>query len=326
MRLPFSSFVNKLLTTMCGIEPTLSLFSALFYVSHTHFQTKFLSSRKQNILAGSRPNKVPEGRYHKKWFFAHGGMTIGVPHIWTLRDDAKSLSTPTTADMDAMAKLEANLPQKENKLHWYAFCDEAMLEISSYVAGGSKSNESDFDEMLSERPPLFTRMAITTKTKPRDSMVPESTSAAPLPSTVIVAPVVNSILKRMVKDIHASTSRPSNRLKKSLPKKKTTQVLARDSNEEVTQSLGVESQVGPVAQHAIPQQASVVDLDSSTTISDQGVAHPSEGRVSLHEELNASLPLSMRNLHLLLLRFERRFLKKAAAQYTPLKDPLATFA
>ncbi|GAA0186792.1 hypothetical protein LIER_34080 [Lithospermum erythrorhizon] len=50
--------------------------------------------------------------------------------------------------------------------------------------------------------------------------------------------------------------------------------------------------VGPVAQQAIQQQALVVDLDSSTTLSDQGIAHPIEGRVSLYKEPNTSFPFS----------------------------------
>ncbi|GAA0158683.1 hypothetical protein LIER_15641 [Lithospermum erythrorhizon] len=71
MRLPFSHFVNKLLISinrapgqlapiggwlnitifevacrMCEVEPTVSLFSALFYVSHSQFQTIFIARRK----------------------------------------------------------------------------------------------------------------------------------------------------------------------------------------------------------------------------------------------------------------------------------------
>ncbi|GAA0185078.1 hypothetical protein LIER_32366 [Lithospermum erythrorhizon] len=118
MRLSFSSFVNNLLMSinrapgqlapisgwlnvtifevachMCGVEPTVSLFSAIFTVSHTPFQTTFTTRRKRQILVGPLPNKVPDGRHHKKWFFAQGGMVVGVPYIWTLQDEAKSLPT-----------------------------------------------------------------------------------------------------------------------------------------------------------------------------------------------------------------------------------------
>ncbi|GAA0159854.1 hypothetical protein LIER_38935 [Lithospermum erythrorhizon] len=97
MRLPFSPFVNDLLTTinraprqllliggwlnvtifevscrMCGIEPTVSLFSVLFSVSHKSFQTKFSARAKGNILAGVRPNRVRDSQLHKKWFYARG--------------------------------------------------------------------------------------------------------------------------------------------------------------------------------------------------------------------------------------------------------------
>ncbi|GAA0154316.1 hypothetical protein LIER_12333 [Lithospermum erythrorhizon] len=92
-------------------EPTVSLFSTLFTASHTSFQTTFTTRRKRNILAGPRPNKVPKGRHHKKWFFAREGMAFGVPYIWTLQGEAKSLPTYTTADLKAVAKTMA--PKKK---------------------------------------------------------------------------------------------------------------------------------------------------------------------------------------------------------------------
>ncbi|GAA0166951.1 hypothetical protein LIER_21994 [Lithospermum erythrorhizon] len=235
MRLSFSSFVNNLLITInrapgklhpisgwlnvtifevaCrryGVEPTVSLFFALFSISHTPFQTKFLSRRKRKFLVGARQNKVLEGRWHKKWFLVRGGMAIGVPCIWTLQDEANNLPICFAADND---------------------------------------------------------VAISLKAKPRDSLIPETLSAAPPPISI---PVVTSA-----------------------PKKKTAQVLARDSEEEAALSFSGESQVGLMQQPAIHTQPRVVDLESSTIVSDQRAAHPNEGHISFHEEWNSPFPPSL---------------------------------
>ncbi|GAA0183293.1 hypothetical protein LIER_30729 [Lithospermum erythrorhizon] len=69
----------------------------------------------------------------------------------------------------------------------------------------------------------------------------------------------------MAREIPASTSRPSKQTKTFALKKKATKVLARDSEEDTTPSLGGESQVGPVAPQATTPQALVVDLESSAT-------------------------------------------------------------
>ncbi|GAA0186213.1 hypothetical protein LIER_33501 [Lithospermum erythrorhizon] len=196
-------------------------------------------------------------------------MGTSVPYIWTLQDEARGLSTSTAGDMDDVALIRRTLPQ---------------AEITSCAAPKSKPAEIDFDEMLSERPSLFTRVAITTKTRPRESLAPES---APASIPTILIP---SMLKRMATEIPSSTSRPSKRTKTSSLKKKVTQVLARDSKEEETHSVGVESQVGPVAPHTTTQRAPVVDLESSATVSDQGAAYPDEGGGSLREDLETSFP------------------------------------
>ncbi|GAA0149571.1 hypothetical protein LIER_43064 [Lithospermum erythrorhizon] len=121
-----------------------------------------------------------------------------------------------------------------------SFSKAMIKELVTYAVGGLKPNEIDFEEILSERPSHFKRVVITSKAKPRESMVPESASATPLPITTIAAPTVNSILKSMAKDILASTSQLSKQLEKSVTKKKTTLVLAWDSCEGATQSLDVD--------------------------------------------------------------------------------------
>ncbi|GAA0160776.1 hypothetical protein LIER_39099 [Lithospermum erythrorhizon] len=135
MRLAFSSFVNNLFISinrapgqihrisgwlnitifevacrMCGVKPTVYLFSALFSVSHNSFQTTISSRKNHNILAGARPSKVSDIRWHKKFFFVQGGMAIGVPYIWTLQEEAKRLPICTTADIDVVAKILFILP------------------------------------------------------------------------------------------------------------------------------------------------------------------------------------------------------------------------
>ncbi|GAA0167648.1 hypothetical protein LIER_22531 [Lithospermum erythrorhizon] len=54
----------------------------------------------------------------------------------------------------------------------------------------------DFDAMLMDRPSLFTRMSITTKTKPRESMVPEAAYPISWSSTSdwVVAPLHASVV------------------------------------------------------------------------------------------------------------------------------------
>ncbi|GAA0154548.1 hypothetical protein LIER_12495 [Lithospermum erythrorhizon] len=84
-------------------------------------------------------------------------------------------------------------------------------EITSYTGRDKAPAGFDFDEMLSEQPSLFPRVAITTKTKPRASMVAESTPASP--PVAISAILIPSMLKRLEKDVPASTSQPSKRAK-----------------------------------------------------------------------------------------------------------------
>ncbi|GAA0165375.1 hypothetical protein LIER_39968 [Lithospermum erythrorhizon] len=98
-------------------------------------------------------------------------MAIGVPRIWTLHKEAKSLLTCTAADLAAMAKIQSLLPQGENNLPWYVFTDEAVLvkaglvydkefnpeahgdppsweEIIAYTDVEDASTDVEFDEML----------------------------------------------------------------------------------------------------------------------------------------------------------------------------------
>ncbi|GAA0152423.1 hypothetical protein LIER_10907 [Lithospermum erythrorhizon] len=103
--------------------------------------------------------------------------------------------------------------------------------------------------MFSERPSMFPRVAMTTKRKPRASMVLDPTSAAP--HATIPAAKVLSMLKSPTKEIPASTSQPSIRAKKLALKKKTTQLLAQDwggaalLEEAIHQRKGKEAAIGP---------------------------------------------------------------------------------
>ncbi|GAA0185077.1 hypothetical protein LIER_32365 [Lithospermum erythrorhizon] len=66
------------------------------------------------------------------------------------------------------------------------FNPEASGDPPSW-GGTTAPADVDFDKMLSERPSLFPRVAITTKTKPRASMVLES---APAASPTAIAPAL----------------------------------------------------------------------------------------------------------------------------------------
>ncbi|GAA0172206.1 hypothetical protein LIER_26073 [Lithospermum erythrorhizon] len=232
MRLPFSLFLNNLLTTinrapgqllpiggwlnvtifevacrMCSIEPTISLSSALFSISHKSFQTKFSTLAKRNILAETRR------RLHKKLFYARE---------------------------DELVAIDAS---KEPQL-------------------------VDFDDMLMDRPSLFTRVPIVTKTKLRESMIPEAISTSP-PTNTIPAPTINPILKRKA-TVAPSAPPPLRKAKKNAPPPKK-KVLARDSLSEGSQTHGLQPTAGVVA-----TPANVVTLDSSTTVSDHSVGHQRE--------------------------------------------------
>ncbi|GAA0152925.1 hypothetical protein LIER_11284 [Lithospermum erythrorhizon] len=254
------------------------------------------------------------------------GHAIGVPYIWTLTEEAKGLPIPSAKDVDSVGKLRGVLPQGDNKQPWYTFCDEAMLVAASLVydkvfssedkgkpptwgidfytavsfvlseilyfniffsiayeitamAASTKPQLVDFNVMMMDHPSLFTRVAITTKTKPSESMVPEATSTSPhLPSAIVPTPSINPMLKRM-------------KAKKYFPsKKKTSQVLDRDSLEEETQSLEAQPATGTIA----PSPTRVVNLDSSTTVSDHDLARQGDvvvGPTCLQEEFNAPFPL-----------------------------------
>ncbi|GAA0161438.1 hypothetical protein LIER_17751 [Lithospermum erythrorhizon] len=109
---------------IAGVEPSVSLFLALFTETHENFQTNFRACSNRNILAGKLPNKDPDKRLFKKWFFARGGMAVGVPHIWTLKDEAKPFPSYTDTDVVAANNFLSVLPQEtENacKLPKYTF-------------------------------------------------------------------------------------------------------------------------------------------------------------------------------------------------------------
>ncbi|GAA0168203.1 hypothetical protein LIER_22971 [Lithospermum erythrorhizon] len=158
-------------------------------------------------------------------------MDVGVHRIWTLHDKSKGYPIPTDADLDTVAKVESLIPQGNNKLPWYTFYDEAILvtaglvhdkefdpvntsdppsweEIAIYATFASKPNEIDFGEMLSERHSIFTRVAITSKIKPNESLIPVLGSTPPLPTSTIPAHVVSSVLKRLASEISGPNTNP----------------------------------------------------------------------------------------------------------------------
>ncbi|GAA0173160.1 hypothetical protein LIER_26833 [Lithospermum erythrorhizon] len=120
-----------------------------------------------------------------------------------LQNETWSLPICTSDDIDAVTKIRSIFPQNDDKLSWNVFCDEVIFVKAGLVhdkefdpehindlptrALGSIPNEIDFGEMLLERASIFTHVAITIKTKPRESMVPKSTFSAP-PSNVLPTP------------------------------------------------------------------------------------------------------------------------------------------
>ncbi|GAA0164304.1 hypothetical protein LIER_19972 [Lithospermum erythrorhizon] len=85
-------------------------------------------------------------------------MSKGVPRIWTLKEKAQGLPILSAEIMDSVCNLRGALPQGENKLPWYTFCNEAMLAMTGLVYGnvfsskdkGKPSTWVYFDDMLME--------------------------------------------------------------------------------------------------------------------------------------------------------------------------------
>ncbi|GAA0173040.1 hypothetical protein LIER_26740 [Lithospermum erythrorhizon] len=72
----------------------------------------------------------------------------------------------------------------------------------------------------------FDRVKITSKVKPRESMVPlDFAPATPLPSTAVAVPQVRPILKRIASEFPIATSQPSKKAKKAVPSKKPSKSL-----------------------------------------------------------------------------------------------------
>ncbi|GAA0142752.1 hypothetical protein LIER_03580 [Lithospermum erythrorhizon] len=207
----------------------------------------------------------------------------------------------------------------------------------------------DFDDMVSDRPNLFPRVVIAAKTKPRASMIPESSCTTPMAGDPTP---------------QATTNPPTN-----IPD------VEEDLVEEVIPSRE-ESHMGSMYHHSIQQQTPVVDLDSSTTLSDyheecdflpndtsipplvsnQRPLHTTEAPPAVEEPLHQKegkaivavqvpsydgrYPVPPYRLPNLEVTREatwntRRFHfhaaktllnKKVAARYAPLKDPFAVFA
>ncbi|GAA0168603.1 hypothetical protein LIER_23280 [Lithospermum erythrorhizon] len=208
-------------------------------------------------------------------------MAEGVPRIWTLKEEARGLPPCTAEDLDSIAKLRNSLPHGENKRPWYTFCDEAMLvaaglvyekvfsskdksqppswEDISSITASTQPQLVTFDDMLMDRLSLFTRVAIVTKTKPCESLYSKAVSSSLPPTTTVPIPAINPFMKRM--ETAAPSVPPPKRAKKTIPSRK--KVLAWDSSSEESPNQEMQLIVGAKA-----QPASIVALDSSTTISD----------------------------------------------------------
>ncbi|GAA0164998.1 hypothetical protein LIER_20508 [Lithospermum erythrorhizon] len=167
-------------------------------------------------------------------------------------------------------------------------CCLFAYEIANITAS-AQPKLVDFDDMLIDRPSLFTHVAIVPKTKPCKSMVPEANSSSPpptvnvlIPTVNVLIPTINPLLKKMAK-ASPSVPPPSKKAKKVAPsKKKPSKILARDSlDEESAERSGYGS-----------------------LVSTAGIKH------SLSYPRSAS-------------RFGG---EEMAAQYTPLVDPCVAFA
>ncbi|GAA0170443.1 hypothetical protein LIER_40965 [Lithospermum erythrorhizon] len=137
---------------------------------------------------------------------------------------------------------------------------------------------------------MFIWVAITTKAKPRESLVPEAVASSPFASgTSLPTPSVNPLLKRMASDA-LPTTQPMKKAKKPLEaqKKKKSQPLTRGSSDE-----GSRRPSAPAPVEAVVNHPPVVTIDSSTIVSDQDVDRQMEMAdrlLSLWQELNTPFP------------------------------------
>ncbi|GAA0157737.1 hypothetical protein LIER_43416 [Lithospermum erythrorhizon] len=277
-------------------------------------------------------------------------MAIGVPSLFpfAIKDEAISLPLCSDADIRAIDKIRSILPQETETTHrlpWYTFVDEAMLVLADelmIITSMSKIEEVDFDAMLGERPSFFDRVKITSKVKPKESMVPSDfPPATPLPSSFVAIPQVRPILKRIASAFPTIASKSS---KKTVPSKKASKVLARDSEEIETHSQGVGSQVGLVIPKATAPTM-VMEAPSPTPIALPPAATPEEevchreGKPAMlaydgkyletpfqipNLKVSLNSPWNARKFHYHLTR--PLLSKKKAAQYKPLRDPYAALA
>ncbi|GAA0151220.1 hypothetical protein LIER_09988 [Lithospermum erythrorhizon] len=113
------------------------------------------------------------------------------------QDEASLVMAGLVYDKECNPEAPGNLPYWE--------------EIISYNNVDRAPADVDFDDMVSDRPTLFSRVAITSKTKPRASVVPESTYVPPPttgstfpttthPPTNIPLAKIPSMLKRLARE------------------------------------------------------------------------------------------------------------------------------
>ncbi|GAA0175847.1 hypothetical protein LIER_28943 [Lithospermum erythrorhizon] len=248
-------------------------------------------------------------------------MSKGVPRIWTLKEEARGIPIPSAEDMYSVGKLRGALPQGENKLPWYTFCDDDELVA---IVASKEPQLVDFDDMLIDRPSLFTRVPIVTKNKTRESMIPEATSTSP-PTNIVPTPPINPLLKRMV-TAAPTVPPPLKKAKKNAPPKK--KILAHDSSK-----LSI----------PFPTPFQKVALEEKVRLSKEKSVHPDEGEASAQVPqlpkcigLYLAKPFEVPNLEVTSesprgackfhFHLAKPLLSKGvAAQYTPLVDPYATF-
>ncbi|GAA0138691.1 hypothetical protein LIER_00387 [Lithospermum erythrorhizon] len=299
-------------------------------------------------------------------------MTVGMPCIWTLQSEAKPLPTDIVEDLVVVARIQFLLPQGEDKLPWYAFTEEASLvmaglvyvrtKVISYTNTDHTPGEVNFDGMVSDRPTLFTQVAITTKTKPRASMVPESSVPSILPPPFIPLEAIPSILKRLAREPPAFGSQPVKRIKVPVYKR-VSQVLPQALVKEVTQprndsftvveldssatfsnhyeerDLGTDNPTPPSTSTERPMKAT----ETSPTVTEEPLCQrklkviATEVNIPPYDECYLIPPYSLPNLEV---KWEapwntQRFHfhavkpllnKKVASRYTSLKDPFAAFS
>ncbi|GAA0154238.1 hypothetical protein LIER_37830 [Lithospermum erythrorhizon] len=125
---------------MDEIEPTISLFFNMDNTSDSGPLTYFPSAKDCKIFAKHKPEKIVEGRWHKKWRYVRGEMSDVVLKRWTSLAEVLRPKFPKTALIRAQIAMLQGI--FVNPYHYKVFCEEGVLIQAGLI------RSKDFDQTV----------------------------------------------------------------------------------------------------------------------------------------------------------------------------------